>query len=832
MKQTLLRVVSLLFAATGAGAATATIDIDTSSRGPALNPRMYGVFLEEVNHGVDGGLYAELVRNRGFEDAKPPEGYVYSGAKWHNPGGYDAQFDRFGYSTNGMPFWSLVQDGGAKGSMNLDMADPLNPATPRSLRLQIDEVGANGLGIANHGFWGIGVVAGKEYHLSFWARGGNGFSGPITASFVGSSGRSLDKPASVTGITSEWRKYEGTLTADQTDGEASLVLTAGAKGTVWFDMVSLFPEDTFHGRANGLRADIAQMIADLHPGFMRFPGGCVVEGATVETAYDWKKTIGPIEQREEIWGPWNYRQTHGMGFYEYLQFCEDIKAAPLYVGFAGETCMFRNVQDVPMSGMGTVATNFLEALEFANGDASTPWGKRRGDMGHPEPFGIKFVEVGNEGGTRNFPPRYKLVHSLLKTNFPEISYINDMSFQRRGWVPSGSSELEDNHFYNSPQWFMNNGHLYDDRSRSLPPVYDGEVAVTSGEGGPDKGNLIAALAEGAFLMGLERNADVVRMVSYAPLLANVHGRTDWHGMIYFDSLHCYGTVSYYLWKLFGLNRPDYTMNTSVNYTPDTPPTITGTIGVGTWETSAEYKDIRVEKGGQTIYASDFTKGASDWKPESGDWSVVDGAYRQSETEVGLSYFGDESWSDYTITLQARKIRGPEGFLVAFGHKNGDKYWWNIGGWGNTEHAIEFNQTDVGEHVRGHVETGRWYAIKIQVSGRRIQCYLDGNLIHDVTAPARDRFFALAGRDEHSGDVVLKAINVSGASVQGDINLGAARVKSGGRVVTLSSERLSDNNSLETPDKVKPVEAAADVTGGRFTWQFPPNSLTVLRLPVE
>ena len=363
-------------------------------------------------------------------------------------------------------------------------------------------------------------------------------------------------------------------------------------------MVSLFPAETFHNRPNGMRADIAQMIADLKPGFVRFPGGCVVEGGSIETSYNWSNTIGPLEDRAEVWGPWNYRRTHGMGFYEYLQFCEDINAAPLFVGFAGETCMFRNVQDVPMSEMGGVATNFLDALEYANGDASSHFGRLRADQGHEAPFGIKMVEVGNEGGTRNWPPRYKLVHSLLKSKFPDISYINDMSFQRRNWVPTNSSELEDNHYYNSPQWFMNNTHHYDNRDRSLPPVYDGEVAVTSGEGGRDKGNLIAALGEGAFLMGLERNADVVKMVSYAPLLANVHGRTDWHGMIYFDSLRSYGTVSYYLWKLFGLNRPDYTAQTDVNYTPDDPGPITGGIGLGTWGTTAEFKDIRVEKDGK------------------------------------------------------------------------------------------------------------------------------------------------------------------------------------------------------------------------------------------
>ena len=285
-------------------------------------------------------------------------------------------------------------------------------------------------------------------------------------------------------------------------------------------------------------------------------------------------------------------------------------------------------------------------------------------------LGLKLVEVGNENGMRNFPPRYRLVHTALKARYPELTYIADLSFPR--FMGEESFDMEDNHFYNSPQWFMNNLHHYDKRDRKLPPVYDGEVAVTSGEGGRDKGNLIAALGEGVFLMGLERNADVVRQVWYAPLLANVRGRTDWHGMIYFDTTRAFGTVSYYLWKLFGENRPAYTVRTEVQTAVPKPPAIAGAIGLGTWDTSAEFKDIKVERGGQVLYACDFSKGAEGWTTDGGNWSVTDGAYRQNDTAVGLSYFGDESWTDYTLSLKARKLRGAEGFLVAFGRKGQDK----------------------------------------------------------------------------------------------------------------------------------------------------------------
>ena len=814
-------------------AGTASIDIDVSKPGPRLNPRLYGIFLEEINHGVDGGLYAELIRNRGFEDAKPPEGYRLVDGRWLDStdrNAYDAGFSRFGYFTNGLPFWSLIQEGGARGSMHLDLVDPLNAATPRSLRLEIDDPGSGRLGVANQGFWGIGVRQGEEYRLSFWARCAGGFRGPLTASLESQEGSRCTEPVSISGIDSGWKQFHATLRAMRSDPKAHFVLTAGSRGQVWLDMVSLFPAHTFRNHPNGLRTDIAQMIADLKPGFVRFPGGCVVEGGTIETAYNWEDTVGPLEQRREIWGPWNYRRTGGMGFLEYLQFCEDIGAEPLYVGFAGETCMFRHVEDVPMSRMGAVASNFVDAIEFANGAVSTRWGRARAAAGHPAAFGLNLVEVGNEGGTRQFPERYAFVYNALKARYPDLTYILDYSFLRRNWMNGEKSDLEDNHFYNSPQWFMNQVHHYDQRDRSLPPVYDGEVAVTSGEGGPDKGNLIAALAEGAFLMGLERNADVVKMVSYAPLLANVDGRTDWHGMIYFDSARVFGTVSYYLWKLFARNRPDYTVETKVDFNPGAPSAIAGCVGVGTWNTAAEFKDLRVEKDGKVLAAADFAGGGAEWKPGGGNWSFADGVYRQSDDAEAVSYFGDETWSDYTLTLKVRKLHGAEGFLIVFGGKGDDRYWWNVGGWGNREHAIEFNQTSVGEHVPGGVETGRWYDIRIELQGRRIRCYLDGRLVHDVTAPVGARFFASAGCDETAGEMVLKVINVSPEPVAAKLNIhGAAIRASPARVTVLASGRLADNNSLENPAKIVPLESTRDVPGGEFDHEFPPNSLTILRL---
>jgi hypothetical protein len=829
MKSSLLLLPALvvLLSASSLGAGTASIQIDASKPGPKIDPHMYGIFLEELNHGVDGGLYAELIRNRAFEDAKPPEGFTFRDGRWLDEKGYDSGFQ---VETNSLPHWSLVKRGDARGGIYLDTSRPLNASTPRSLRLEIEEVSSGRMGVANGGFWGIGVKAGEQYNLSFWARCSEITAGGLEATLEDAGGSPCAQPIQIDGLTPEWKRFHATLNGTKSEAKARFVLTAGAKGTIWLDFVSLFPAKTWKNRANGLRPDIAQMIADLKPGFVRFPGGCVVEGATVETAYDWKLTLGPVEERQERWGAWNYRRTHGMGFLEYLQFCEDLGAEPLHVGFAGQTCLFRELENVPMADMGWVTTNFLDAIEYANGPATSKWGKLRADQGHAQPFNVKMVEIGNENGTTAFPPRYRAIHSVLKERYPDIRYIADLSWIGRDLMGQESFDIEDNHFYNNPMWFLSNQDMYGKRDRKLPPVYLGEVAVTSDEGGPDKGNLIAALSEGVYLMGAERNADVVKMVSYAPLLAHVSGRSGWHGMIYFDSTRAYGTVSYYLWKLFGLNRPDSTLRTSVEFAAAKPPAIAGAFGVGTWNTSAEFKDIRVEKQGQVLFASDFAKDDSGWKKEGGNWSVEAGAYRQKDTEVGLSCFGDASWQDYTLTLKARKLGGEEGFLIAFGRTDGEKSWWNVGGWGNREHAIEYKGAALGRHVPGKIELNRWYDVKVELNDRRIRCYLDGQLIHDETAPTMNRFFALAGRDDASGDIVIKAINTSSEPVASTLNIaGVERLEAQGELTVLKSERLSDNNSMDNPSKIVPSVGKVRIDGKQFPHEFPAYSLSILRL---
>jgi hypothetical protein len=404
-------------------AGTATITIDARRKGPAINPRMYGIFLEEINHGVDGGLYAELIRNRGFEDSRPPEGFAYRDGRWLDAKGYDAGFSQFGYTTESIPFWSLVEEGDVKGTMSLETTGGITEQSCHCLRLDVEDAAGGRLGVANTGFFGIGLRQGQKYNLSLYVRGAGVFKGPLSVRLEDSDGKPLSDAAEIQGIDAVWKQFKATLTASATESKARLVILAGAEGTVWLDFVSLFPETTWKGRPNGLRPDIAQMIADLKPGFVRFPGGCVVEGGTVETAYNWKRTVGPVETRQECWGPWNYRFTHGMGLHEYFQFCEDLGAEPLWVGFCGQTCIFRQMENVPMEEMGWVRDNFLDVVEYANGPTDSKWGSLRAQAGRPRPFNLKYVEIGNENAEKAYEERYRFIYDAMKAKYPDLVYL-------------------------------------------------------------------------------------------------------------------------------------------------------------------------------------------------------------------------------------------------------------------------------------------------------------------------------------------------------------------------------------------------------------------------
>lgn len=526
-----------------AAAQTRSVTVQVDRPGAAVPRTLFGLFFEDINFAADGGLYPERVKNRSFEFPEPLMG------------------------------WKQAAPGDAKGTLQVyDLSTESDVPNSHYLRIKVDEPG-KGFGLSNEGFRGVGVEKGKEYSFSVMARAAGGTPRALRVEVVGAGGRALGQ-ARVSGFTPQWKKYTATLRATGTDGKARLNVLAEGAGALDVDLVSLFPAETWANRPNGLRPDLVKLLKEMNPGFLRFPGGCIVEGRYLEQRYQWKKTVGATDERKLIVNRWNtefrhrltpdYYQSFGLGYYEYFQLSEDIGAEPLPIMNCGMACQFNSGELAPMEDVAHYIQDALDLIEFANGAATSKWGRVRARMGHPAPFNLKMLGVGNEQWGPQYIERYKEFARVLKAKHPNITLVS-----AAGPFPEGkefdflwgelrrlNAELIDEHYYKPPQWFRENVGRYDAYPREGPKVFAGEYAAQSvGIASPDnKNNWECALSEAAFVTGLERNADVVRMSSYAPLFGHVDAWQWTPNLIWFDNLRSYGTPDYYVQKLFSTNK--------------------------------------------------------------------------------------------------------------------------------------------------------------------------------------------------------------------------------------------------------------------------------------
>lgn len=546
--------------------AVSTIRIDASQAGKPISPDLIGIFFEDLNYAADGGLYAELIQNRSFEysPTERPE--------WHP-----------------LSFWELEKRGSGQGYVTVGESRPIHPNNPRYVLLTVRSPG-DGVGISNGGFDRIPVVAGETYKASFWvyqafmgemwAHSDTTKSMPLTMRLESSDGELLAE-ASIQVKGREWRKIELDLKPRRSLEDARLVLLAHEQGAVALDMISLFPEKTFNQRPNGLRADLAQAIADIEPAFVRFPGGCLVHGSGIHRYYDWKESVGPPETRKARRNLWGYHQTRGFGYFEFFQFCEDIGAIPLPVVAAGVCCQHaghsphRGQEGLPLDEMPGYIQDVLDLIEWANGPADSTWGRVRAEAGHPEPFGLKYLGVGNEDAiTPIFKERFRQISKAIQEKHPEITVIGTVGpfasgedFDK-GWELAHELELElvDEHYYVPPQWFWENLERYDSYDRNASHVYVGEYAAHDRD--RRRNSLRSAIAEAAGLTGFERNGDVVRFASYAPLFGR-RGHTQWYpDLIYFNATEVFLTPNYHVQRLFGRNNGDDYLETAIEKASD------------------------------------------------------------------------------------------------------------------------------------------------------------------------------------------------------------------------------------------------------------------------
>ncbi|MCW3062525.1 MAG: alpha-L-arabinofuranosidase domain protein [Capsulimonas sp.] len=786
-----------------------TVQIDQP--GVAISPMLYGMMTEEINHSYDGGLYGELIQNRNFKN--DPANPVH---------------------------WSLVQDGGASGTMVLDTDKPVSGALSTSLKLAVTQADGR-VGAANEGYWGIPVQPNTKYQASFYARSSDTFTGPLTLGIESNDGAHVYAQARIDKIASGWRKYNVTLaTGKLTPSTANrFVISANTPGTVWLSQVSLFPP-TYKNRANGNRVDLMQKMDAMNAAFLRLPGGNYLEGNAISERFDWKQAIHGVDDRPGHQGPWGYRSTDGLGLLEFFEWCEDLKVEPILAVYAGYSLPPKNEKIDPGPGLEPYVQDALDEIEYATGDIDTKWGATRAADGHPEPFKIQYVEIGNEDWfdpSGSYDGRFAQFFDAIRAKYPELKLIATMP------VRSRKADLNDEHFYRSPTEMAKDAKHYDSYSRTGPKVFVGEWASIEGSPTP---TMNAALGDAAWLTGLERNSDIVPISCYAPMLVNVNpGASQWGtNLIGYDALTSFGSPSYYVQKMFGSNRGDVVL--PVEVTPQAYPVVTpaptaGAVGVGTWLTQAEFKDASVTHDGQTIYQKDFTAGADDWKKSGGTWSVEGNVLKETtEIENCRAVVGSPTWSDYSYSVKARKVAGAEGFLIMFHVQDDDNYiWWNVGGWGNSRAVLERShkgaKSQLGPIVPMQVETGRWYDVRIDVLGHRIRCFLDGKLIEetdDFLPSPPGPIITTASRDKASGDVILKVVNYQ----QNSQNLTIALEGANSIAKTATVEQITgapdDVNTLEAPNKIAPTKTTIKTSGKTFTHQFPGYSVSVVRVKAK
>ena len=844
--------------------------IDASKEVHEISDLLFGAFFEDINFAGDGGLYAEMVANRSFEFTELAAGDGL-----------------FGYSAVNDAALSLTKDAtlGLNGN-NPTFVTVTNPASALA-------------GIANRGFMEGMAVKAEDYRFSVYAKA-NEYTGPLTVRLT--TGETVLAEADIPNITNVWQKYTTTLTCNTAATENVTVQALIGQGSVDLDMVSLFPVNTYNNWENGVRRDLAEALAAMQPKFLRFPGGCVIEGESDATAYHWKDSVGVDAAGEllrfngvhggvavrkqgiDLWtdlgateDPYPSFMSYGLGFYEFFQLCEDIDAAPVPVLTAGLYCQMRGKPAVDMDSdeFRRDVQDMLDLIEFANGDVSTKWGAVRASMGHPEPFGLTMVAVGNENEGQVYYERYTAFLDALhaaQEEHPEIYGGVEMLFSSGAcdglnggmYLPSyqyakdwlnGSENVSsfaaatDHHYYQSPEWFLQNADYYDDGNYSrtvahmTDTVYGGAIPVFLGEYAARSNTLYAALAEAAYMTGLERNGDIVQMASYAPLFASLTARHWAPNLIWFNNEKVETSVNYEVQKLFSTNTGNTLLKSTLTGARLAQKELSGRVGVGTWYTEAEFDNLKVVNAstGETILKDSFTIPDFKWNwenPNEGNFKISGGVLRHEGTGMNYSDIGDVAYyetdnemTNYVYTIDAKKTDGEEGFLIPFAVQDKDNcYFWNLGGWGNTVSCLQKMENGVKtgqilKTVSGFtVETGRTYQLKIVVSGTTVKCYVDGEKLidYDTSHPAEAEAYHVVSKTAE-GDVIVKLVNLQETKKTFAVKLSGIDLENyAATFSSLTGESMDSESGQMTMGTL-------NLTDSAFSFTAAPRSLTVIRL---
>lgn len=811
------------------------IVINLQKRKADISPSMYGVFFEEINHAGDGGLYAELVQNRSFEEKEMPLGFfaerdklLPKPVKYHLTG--EVRKRSYRWNTAEIPAWSLQVKDSLAAQMKVVKDNPKFDSAPNNLKITIKDA-SYPVQLLNEGYWGMNIVEGERYFLRTIIRTSSGYQGKVTVRLFSAEDKVLASETINVSNNGEWNDVRQTLEATGTDAKARLALEFDAPGTVWIDYVSLFPENTFNKRSNGLRRDVAEMLVGLKPAFFRWPGGCVVEGITLDNRFEWKKTLGDPAARPGEYSTWGYRCSYGFGYYEMLQFCEDIGAKAMYVCNVGLGCQFRMGDACSHDEIAYYIDDCMDAIEYALGDETTEWGARRAADGHPQPFPLQYVEIGNENWGPEYDRRFDMFYKVIKEKYPQLTLIYNEMPQREGPPAITKTDMIDPHWYVDPYFFFRNTTLFDTYERGKYEVYVGEYACNRNVGG---GNMLAALSEAAFINGMERNGDLVTMASYAPLFESRYDRSWETNLIWIDTDQVVGRSSYYVQKMAAENRPTYNVGSNITMHNVKPDLFNkGYLGFGSNSAATEFTDVKINRNG-TANIPDM----SSFTLQDGEWKAVESMGSLSVVKGRQLLLKDILESDYTLTCKVRNTGDNQGFQIYVGMTDDGKtgYRYNIGMWSSHDRAELVRLEDgkergiLTEHSGKVIKKDTWYDVKIVVSLMKSELYIDDKLILTYTTQPMPLQFIHSGYDETVGEVVIKVVNASDSIYSTEIRLdGAKDIASKGKVISLVATTGTEENSYDEPTKIYPKEHLYKGFGEKFNYDFPAYSYTILRV---
>jgi len=817
------------------------INILTSENRFSAAPHLYGLFFEDINRAADGGLYSEMLRNRSFEDSIPPERCVVSDdlTTFTTPLGWSDQFNNGEGMTswlNDLPATPIPAWYTDNASISLDTSDTLNPKRLCSLKAEFSSNGT----VKNTGFRGLPLKKDKKYMFYMFAKADE-TPAKLNIAIASASGDVYDESDFIV-ESGEYKRYDCTFTAVRDDNNACLVIKAPESSTVNFGFTSLMPADTYKG--HGMRIDLMEMLAGTNSKFLRFPGGCIVEGFTYETAMRFPNTIGPVWERPSHLLMWHYRTTNGIGFHEYLQICEDLDLEPMYVINCGLTCQSRRGELFEGEELEAILEESLDAIEYAIGDVSTPMGKKRSEAGHPAPFKMTYIEIGNENYGPDYFVRYKKFYDVLKARYPEIIFISNTHTELQG-LPT---EIADEHYYNTPDFFAENVYKYDNYDRKGPEIFVGEYAVNQGT---KPGTIRNALCEAIFLTGVENNQDIVTLTAYAPLFENVDYRAWGPNLIVFDNHRTYGIPTYHVLSMLAANNSGNIIRSLVD-TPKRYRDASGLPGIMAAKSGMTFRNAKLN--GEPASITREIQGS--FKCEDDEYvSVTDPDTRKSFYRPGteavcdmvFAAFGDKPHKSYDFEVEV-KSQPDNSVTIAvwcyeplsyFKIDETTKDKWDIRTVRCCRWTISDSASNVweGNFIRrislaGDKETDidieKFNTFKVITREDGFDCYINEELVHNVDLPHHPGISASAYLEN---DVItLKIVNITSKPDNVEISFDTP-VKPDYEVQLLTAADPDAANSLDEPSAVSPVTTVMTGASQNFTYHAPAYSLSVIKLKV-